>query len=479
MPLQLYNTLTRTKQVFTPLVPGEVGLYTCGPTVYADPHLGNLRTYVFEDVLKRALLANGYRMKHVMNITDVGHLTGENEGDADQGEDKMEKGSRATGKSVWDVAAEYTEVFKHNLADLNILPPNIWCKATDHIAEQIALIQTLAAKGFTYRITDGIYFDTSKLKDYGKLARLDVEGLRAGARVEVNAEKRHSTDFALWKFSPAPPTGGQKRQMEWESPWGTGFPGWHIECSAMALKYLGDAYSNDGTFYGERSQTIDIHCGGIDHIPVHHTNEIAQSEAATGKEFVRYWLHGEFLVDGEKRMGKSEGNAMTLEWLKSEGVDPLAYRYFCLGTHYRKPLNFSMAAVMAAGKALANVRDKVAMMPAPAVGCAEYEQRFQAAINDDLNAPQALAVVWELLKSSYPDAAKKQSLLTMDRVLGLSLAEIKPLTVPAEVTALIEERERVRQDKNFAKADDIRGYVKERDFVIEDTELGPVVKKLH
>ncbi|MBI5465966.1 MAG: cysteine--tRNA ligase, partial [Candidatus Kerfeldbacteria bacterium] len=286
LPLKLYNTLGRKKQEFKPLKPGEVGLYTCGPTVYAAPHLGNLRTYIFEDLLKRTLQVDGFRVKHVMNITDVGHLTS----DADEGEDKMEKGAAREGKTVWEIAEHYTDIFKQNLQSLNVLAPDVWCKATDHIPEQIELIRKIEANGFTYQTSDGVYFDTAKLKDYGRLAKLDIKGLKARARVEMNPAKKHPTDFALWKFSPP----DKKRQMEWPSPWGVGFPGWHIECSAMSMKYLGE--------------TFDIHCGGIDHIPVHHPNEIAQSEAATSKPLARWWLHGEFLVVDAKRMGKSEDN---------------------------------------------------------------------------------------------------------------------------------------------------------------------------
>lgn len=460
MPLTLYNTLTRRKEEFAPLVPGQVGLYTCGPTVYGPPHLGNLRTYVFEDVLKRILLANGLKVNHVMNITDVGHLTS----DADEGEDKMEKGARAEGKSVWDMVKLYTAMFKQNMRDLNILEPNVWCKATDHIPEQIALIQKLETKGFAYQINDGIYFDTSQLSDYGKLARLDVKGLKVGARVEANPEKRNPTDFALWKFSPTPPAGGQKRQMEWPSPWGVGFPGWHIECSAMSMKYLGE--------------TFDIHAGGIDLIPVHHTNEIAQSEAATGKQFVKYWLHGEFLVEHEKKLAKSEGTTLTLDWFKKQGLAPLAYRYFCLGTHYRKPLTFSLAAVQGAAKALQNLQDKVATMGAAAIGCAEFEERFMSAVNDDLNTPQALAVVWELMKSAYPDSAKKQSLLKFDEVLGLGLKDVPPLTIPEAVLGLQADREAARAAKDWARADALRQEIATHGFTVDDTEFGSVIKRV-
>ncbi len=274
MRLQLYNSLDRKKSEFSPIQPGKVGLYTCGPTVYNFAHIGNLRTYIFEDILKRVLLYNDFQVKHVMNITDVGHLTG----DRDMGEDKMEKGARREGRTAWEIAEFYTRAFKSDIAQLNIIEPDIWVKATDTIDDQIALIKTLEEKGYSYRTADGIYFDTSKFKNYTRLSHQDIESLREGARVEKNPEKRNATDFALWKFSPE----GIRRQMEWDSPWGTGFPGWHIECSAMSMKYLGDQ--------------LDIHCGGTDHIDVHHTNEIAQSEAATGKKFFNFWMHGAFLI---------------------------------------------------------------------------------------------------------------------------------------------------------------------------------------
>jgi len=454
MSQYLYNTLTRQKQEFKPLLPGQVGLYTCGPTVYAAPHLGNLRTYLFEDILKRTLLANGYKVKHVMNITDVGHLTS----DADEGEDKMEKGSRVTGKTVWEIAEMYTEMFKQNLIDLNILPPDIWCKATDYISEQIELIKILETKGFTYKISDGIYFDTSKLPDYGKLSPSNTAGVKGGARVEANPEKKHASDFALWKFSDA----AKQRQMEWPSPWGIGFPGWHIECSAMSMKYLGE--------------TFDIHCGGIDHIAVHHNNEIAQSEAATGKPLANYWIHGEFLIT-DKRMGKSEGNALTLETLTEQNISPLAYRYFCLGTHYRKPLNFSMEALLGAQKALSNLQAKIATFNGSDSNCPDLEAKFMEVMNDDLNTPQALAIIWELINSNYTDSAKKQSLLKMDEILGLGLKDIKPIKVPKKVTDLVAEREQARANKDWAKSDAIRETVKSFGFMVDDTDIGPIIKK--
>jgi cysteinyl-tRNA synthetase len=480
MTLKLFNSLSRSKEDFVPLHKNEVGLYTCGPTVYGAPHIGNMRTYFFEDILKRTLLANNYKIKHVMNITDVGHLTS----DADEGEDKMEKGARREGKSVWEIAEEYTKMFQRNLQELNILEPNIWCKATDHIKEQIELIQKLQDKGYAYQISDGIYFDTSKFRDYGKIARLDIQGQKEGARVEANLEKRNSTDFALWKFShtngrsfdSAQDDATKRRQMEWPSPWGVGFPGWHIECSAMSLKYLGDAYDPNGIFYGERSRTIDIHCGGIDHLPVHHPNEIAQSEAATGQSFVKYWLHGEFMVIDEKRMGKSEDNFITLDSLKEKNITPLAYRYFCLGTHYRKPLNFSWEALLGSAKALLNLQNKVATISKAGKINTSFEQRFMEAMNDDLNTPQALAIMWELLKEEEQDAVKKQTLFKFDEILGLGLKNIKPLAVPKEITNLVKEREQARQEKNWGKADSLRQQILEQGFAVDDTEFGPVVK---
>jgi cysteinyl-tRNA synthetase len=312
MTLRLYDTYSRSLREFVPLNPPEVGLYTCGPTVYDYAHIGNLRTYLFEDILRRVLLFNGYAVKHVMNITDVGHLVS----DGDTGEDKMERGSRRTGKSAWEIAAFYTEAFQADLERLNILPPTVWCRATDYIAEQIATIQCIEANGFTYRTSDGIYFDTSKLPDYGYLARLDIAGLQAGARVDMG-EKRNPTDFALWKFSPP----DEQRQMEWESPWGIGFPGWHIECSAMSTKFLGSFF--------------DIHCGGEDHISVHHTNEIAQTQACEGTHLANFWLHGTFLQIDEAKMSKSSGEFLRLQSLLDRNIDPLVYRFFCLGAHYR------------------------------------------------------------------------------------------------------------------------------------------------
>ena len=319
--LYLYNTLSRKKEEFKAIDRSEIGLYTCGPTVYNYAHIGNLRSYIFEDILKRVLKYNDYNVRHIMNITDVGHLTG----DMDMGEDKLEKGAKREGKTAWEIAKFYEEAFIDDLKKLNIEMPDKWTRATEYIDEQIDLIKILEEKGYAYKISDGVYYDTSKFKNYNKLSHLDIETLREGARVEKNEEKKNPTDFALWKFSPK----DKKRQMEWKSPWGIGFPGWAIECSAMSMAELGEQ--------------LDIHCGGIDHINVHHTNEIAQSEAATGKQFFNYWMHGAFLnIKGGKKMAKSEGNFLTLEnaLIKKE-IDPLVYRFAALQTHYRKPMEYS------------------------------------------------------------------------------------------------------------------------------------------
>ncbi len=506
MKLKIYNTLSRKKEEFKPLKKTTVGYYTCGPTVYNYAHIGNFRTYIFEDILKRTLQFNGYEVKHVMNITDVGHLTD----DADEGEDKIEMGAQREGKTAQEIAKHYADEFKYNLKELNILPPDLWPKATEHIKEQIALIQKLENKGFTYKTSDGIYFDSSKFKGYEKLAKLDVKGLQEGARVQKNKEKRNSTDFALWKFSPK----GKKRQMEWNSPWGIGFPGWHIECSAMSMKYLGN--------------TIDIHAGGIDHLPVHHTNEIAQSEAATGQQFVKFWVHGDFLlmeptsqvnlnnasltclkcgyknnIKNSKefstkkeygkvvyslkckkcgnlmslgvKMAKSEGNFITLKTLIDKGYNPLAYRYFVLQAHYRSKLHFSWKALDAAQTALDKLYDRVAELKSSKTDKTPFEKKFQDAINDDLNTPQALAVVWDLLKSKTPEAVKKNTLIKFDQILGLGLSKItkKKVVIPENIKKLAEQREQARSSKDWPKADDLRIEIEKLGYTVEDTAQGP------
>lgn len=459
----LYNTLSRQKEEFVPIKAGEVGLYTCGPTVYNYAHIGNLRAYLFEDFLQRTLEYNGYRVKRVMNVTDVGHLNG----DMDMGEDKMEKGAAREGLSAWEIAARYEEAFKKDLESLNIKAPADYCRVTDNIPEQIALIAKLEEKGYTYRTSDGLYFDTSLVKEYNKLSHLPLEELRAGARVEFNPEKRNATDFALWKFSPA----GSKRQMEWPSPWGVGFPGWHIECSAISLKYLGDQ--------------LDIHCGGIDHINIHHTNEIAQSEAATGRPFFNYWLHGAFLnIKGGKKMAKSTGDFLTLQKaLLERGLDPLAYRFAALQVHYRKPMEYSAEALVQAASGLKSLQAQVAKLGAESGAIdASFQKNFLAAINDDLNMPQALAAVSQVLKSAISAADKRATILDFDRVLGLRLEtaandSASLIDFPPEIKALIEQREQARQEKDWPEADRCRAALFAAGYLVEDGPAGMKINR--
>jgi len=463
MDINLYNTLTRRKEVFKPIRDNQVGLYTCGPTVYNFAHIGNLRTYIFEDILKRVLTYNGYDVKHIMNITDVGHLTG----DRDMGEDKLEAGARREGKTAWEIAEFYTTAFQSDLKKLNILDPSIWCKATDTIPEQITLIQALEEKGFTYRTSDGIYFDTSKFPAYTKLSHQDLDALQEGARVERNPEKRNPTDFALWKFSPE----DVWRQMEWESPWGIGFPGWHIECSAMSMKYLGDQ--------------LDIHAGGTDHIDVHHTNEIAQSEAATGRKFFNFWMHGAFLIiAGGKKMAKSEGNFLTLDSsFTDRGIDPLVYRFAAFLTHYRKPMGYSDDAVGAAKNGLAHLRNQVRAIKEKSGGrigivSAEHKDKFLKEINDDLNMPRAMAAVQEMLKSDLPETDKLATILDFDRVLGLELdREDDAEELPPDVLEKVKARNRARANKDWALSDRIRDELQAMGYAVQDTPDGTKVFK--
>ncbi|KKS66738.1 MAG: Cysteine-tRNA ligase [Parcubacteria group bacterium GW2011_GWC2_42_6] len=477
-PIYFYNTLTRQKEEFKPLVKNKVGFYACGPTVYNYPHIGNLRSYVFEDILRRVLEYNGYQIRHIMNITDVGHLTS----DADTGEDKIEKGAKREGKTPKQIADFYTAVFKNNLKTLNIKMPDVLCRASEHIKEQISLIKILEKKGYAYRIEDGIYFDTSKDKDYGYLARLDITGLRAGARVETVPGKKNITDFALWKFTPK----GAKRQQEWHSPWGVGFPGWHLECSAMSHKYLSDQF--------------DIHCGGIDHIPVHHTNEIAQSQAAFGKIPARFWLHNNFLVvDGEK-MAKSAEDFLTLDNL-AKTFNPLAYRYLLLTAHYRSKLNLVWKSLSATQTALNNLYETMTDLNtannsdwrfAGLLGILgirskktrkilkkieEYDNNFLTAVNDDLDTPKALSVLWQLLDDQeIPAPAKRRLILKFDKILGLNLDKVKKIEPPGEIKKLAAERELARQKKDWAKADSLRAQIEEQGWIVEDTDKGLKIK---
>jgi cysteinyl-tRNA synthetase len=463
IPIKLFNTMGRKKQTFKPLKPGLVRMYTCGPTVYDYAHLGHFRAYVFVDVLKRMLKFNGLHVKQVMNITDVGHLTS----DADTGEDKIEKKAREERKSAWKIAEFYTKDFFDAMHKLNVQDAEKIPKATDHIRDMIEFVKKIEANGYTYRTKDGIYFDTSKLPSYGRLAGLDkkkIKELKAGARVEFR-EKRNVTDFALWKFSPK----DEKRQMEWKSPWGIGFPGWHLECSVMGIKYLGERF--------------DIHTGGIDHIAVHHTNEIAQAEAVTGKNPVNFWLHNNFVMVNGEKMAKSKRNFYTMKDIESRGLDSLALRYLFLTAHYRSKMNFTWKSLKAAERALTtlrehmlklkgsdNVKTKKDKMDA-------YRKEFLKAVNDDLNTSNALKVLWKLVRQekNVSNRDKRKLILEFDKVLGLQLKDVKAerIRLPRAAKELINEREKARKKKDFAKADKIRKQLeKEFGIILEDTPKG-------
>ncbi|MDR1684152.1 MAG: cysteine--tRNA ligase [Elusimicrobiota bacterium] len=455
--IKFYNTLCRAKQQFTPQNPQEVTLYTCGPTVYNYAHIGNLRTYIFEDLVVRVLKSK-YPVKRIMNITDVGHLTS----DCDEGEDKMELGARREGQSAKELALKYEQKFFEDFDALNCLRPQLTPRATDHISGMIDLIKALEDKGYTYKTSDGIYFDTAKFPRYGELVgKSHLEGLKSGARVEFNSEKRNASDFALWKFSPK----NERRQMEWPSPWGIGFPGWHVECSAMAMEYLGD--------------TLDMHCGGVDHVPVHHTNEIAQSEAATGKPYARFWVHGEFLVISAGKMSKSAGAFLTLDALKEKGYHPLDYRYLCLTAHYRTQLDFSFESMAFARATLKGLYERVCVLKEddkaagnPAA-LQEAMDKFTQAMYDDINSPKALSVLWEYIKSAASNRDKLAFLQHADAFLGLSLLEqeAEPMLPPA-AEELLRRRSQARKDKDFKTSDELRAELEKMGIMVRDTPKG-------
>jgi len=470
--LYLFNSLTRKKEKFEAIDPPNVGIYSCGPTVYDYATIGNFRTYTSADILVRVLKYNGYRVKYVMNLTDVGHLTGDNLGDADTGEDRLEKTARKERKTAWDVAKFYTDAFYTDFEKLNLTKPEKFVKATDHIREQIDLVKKLEEKGLTYKTSDGIYFNTVEYekktgRKYGELSTLDR--LKEGARVEANPEKKNPRDFALWKFSPK----GVKRDMEWESPWAPpgargkvmGFPGWHIECSAMSMKYLGE--------------TFDIHVGGEDLRSTHHPNEIAQAEGATGKKFVNFWIHGAFLkVDGG-RMGKSLGNAYTVSDIEKKDFDPLALRYFYLSGKYNEPLNFTWSSLEAAQTALEKLRnllesfkdekERVTLSAEKNQKIESYRNRFSGAVNDDLNLPQALSVLWEMLKSSIPSRDKYDLAMSFDEVLGLKLDQFQvQVQIPEKVKRLIDQRNKLRKEGKYEEADKLRNRIESLGFTIKD-----------
>lgn len=458
--MQLYNTASRQIETFKPQDPNNITFYSCGPTVYDYPHIGNWFTFIRYDLVYRALRAAGYKVDWVMNITDVGHLTS----DADEGEDKLEKGAKREGKTAWQVADYYTNYFLNRLQRLNINQPTELPKATDHIHEQISLIKQLEANGHTYTIDDGVYFDTTTFANYGKMARLDLEHLQEGARVEVNHQKRNATDFALWKFSPQ----GTLRDMEWDSPWGRGFPGWHLECSAMAMKYLG--------------KTLDIHAGGIDHIPVHHTNEIAQSEGATGKPFANYWLHMNFILVNGKKMAKSDGSFITLEDIEKKGFDLMAFRLMVLQSHYRTEAHFSWENLEAAQNLLKKLRSWAVLRYQDFTSeqlANDYEHaydRLLKAFEEDLQTPQALAylsgMVNRVEELGADSTAITNVLEEVDGLFGLDL--LAQRDVSAAQKSQLAERQAARDGKDWAKADQLRDELLKQSVEVRDTADGQV-----
>lgn len=466
MDIYFYNTLTKSKDKFEPINKEEVRMYSCGPTVYKDASIGNMRTYIMNDLIRRVLKYNGYKIKHTMNITDVGHLVS----DADEGEDKMLKSAREMQKTPYEIAKYYTKLFMDDLEKLNVETPEVVCKATDHIEDMIKYVQKLLENGYAYETSTAIYFDVSKLDEYGILSGIKLEDQKVGARVDVDTEKRNPYDFALWiKAKP-------NHIMKWESPWGLSYPGWHIECSAMGRKYLGDQF--------------DIHTGGIDHIPTHHENEIAQSKGLTGKVPAKTWMHVEFLqVDGGK-MSKSLGNTYTLDQLQEKGIEPLAYKLFCFTAHYRTKLNFTFDTALATQKALMRLREGFVKHQEGTENIdeqeiKEYENKFLETINDDLNMPAAMGIVWEIVRNEHKSKQFAELLLKFDKVLGLDLEnskkyleESKNVELPQEIQELLEKRKQARADKNWALSDEIRDNLKEKGYAVKDTKEGMTVEKI-
>lgn len=469
--MKVYNTMSRKKEEFKPLNEDFVTIYSCGPTVYNYAHIGNMRTYVFMDILRRALKLNGYNLKHVMNITDVGHLTS----DGDEGEDKMEKAAKSQKKTPWEIAAYFTGVFFEDLKRLNIETPELTPKATEHIDQMIDFVKELCDKGYGYETSDGIYFDISKFPRYGRLSRANLEEQLAGAseRVEINNEKRHPADFAIWKKAP------KEHIMQWPSPWGMGYPGWHIECSTMSREYLGDCF--------------DIHTGGVDHIPIHHENEIAQSEALTGKKSVDYWMHSEFLLVDNGKMSKSLGNTYTVSDLIEKGYSPLAYRYFCLNGNYRNKLNFTWEALDAAQVSLDRLYAAVAKHKGAPAGnisaetIQEWKKDFAEAVSDDLNVPLGLGILWKVLKNAEKSRDIYEFALYTDKVLGLSIekntnkaneSENKEETeFSQEILDLVAKRTEAKKAKDFKTADSIRDQLKAMGITLIDTKEGVKIVK--
>lgn len=459
--MKVYNTLTKKKEQLVPIDDKTVRMYSCGPTVYSYAHIGNMKAFLFMDFLKRSLNYLGYKVKNVMNITDVGHLVS----DADEGEDKMIKTAKSTNKTPWEIAAMYTDAFLADIKKLNIQRPNVLCKASEHIEEMLEMVYKLYDEGYAYETSDGIYFDIAKFPQYGRLSNLDLEGQLAGARVAVNEEKRHPADFALWKKAP------KEHIMQWDSRWGMGYPGWHIECSAMSRKYLGDQF--------------DIHTGGVDHIPIHHENEIAQSDAFLKKQAVKYWMHCEFLqVDGGK-MSKSMGTAYLLSDLEEKGYEPLAFRYMCLNAHYGKKLNFTWDGIEAAQKSLNRLSNlvlehKESDTHIDSNVIEEYKQQFREALQDDLNLPLAMSTVWNAARNNVKSKSIYNLLMDFDKVLALDLDKKRTEAaedIPEEVTLLAEQRLEARKNKDWKKSDQLRDRIRQLGYSINDTPAGQVIKK--
>ncbi len=460
MEIYFYNTLTKKKEIFKPIDEKEIKIYSCGPTVYKDATIGNMRTNIFQDVLRRTLRYNGYSLKHVMNITDVGHLVS----DADDGEDKMLKSAREENKTPLEIAEHYTKLFFNDLKQLNIETPEIVCKATEHIQEMLEFVQKLMDNGYAYETSTAIYFDISKLDKYPVLSNLELEDQKAGARINVDKEKRNPYDFALWIKAP------ENHLMKWESPWGLSYPGWHIECSAMGKKYLGEQF--------------DIHTGGIDLIPTHHENEIAQSKGACGKIPARYWMHGEYLLIDGGKMSKSLGNVYLIKDIKDKGYDPIVYKLFSYSCHYRNKLNFTWEGIDGAAKSLERLKQgyKTHLTGGKKIDksvVAEYEERFNKAINDDLNMPLAMGVVWEVVRQEIKSPDWADLLLKFDTVLGLKIDEESNLLgkeIPEKIMQLVKQRTLAREKKDWAKSDELRDSIISKGFEIKDTKDGMEVK---
>lgn len=462
MKIFFYNTLTKTKEEFKPLEGNEVRMYTCGPTVYKDASIGNMKSYIFMDTLRRTLKYNGYTLKHAMNITDVGHLVS----DGDEGEDKMVKAAKEEKKTPLEIAEFYTEKFLTDFDRLNIDRPEIICKATDHIKEMEEFVQKLLDNGYAYETSTAIYFDVSKLDKYGLLSGIDLRNQKAGARVEIDEEKRNPYDFALWIKAP------ENHIMKWESPWGLCYPGWHIECSTMSNKYLGE--------------TFDIHTGGIDLVPTHHENEIAQSKGCTGKVPAKFWMHCEFLLINGGKMSKSLGNVYLVQDIIDKGYEPLAFKMMCFTSHYRNKLNFTWEAISSSQNALNRLREgykkhSEGNEKVDDSVIEEYKTKFQEAINDDLNMPVAMSVIWDVVKNPNKSKQLAELLLDFDKVLGVDIekkSEDKVVEIPDEINELIEQRKQARENKDWALSDKIRDELKEKGYIVKDTKEGMQVEKI-